>query len=353
VAAEVPLVSVVTPVYNGGKYLAECMQSVLDQTYERWEYVVCDNQSTDDSLALAREFEARDKRIRVVAPPDFVGAIQNFNRAIREISPESVYTKVVCADDCLFPECLARMVALAEKHPSVGLVSAYCRWGDKVAHKLLPERIEIMPGEEICRLQLGGAEEVFGSPTSTLVRSDLVRARDPFYREAFFHADTEVCFHLLQEADFGFVHEVLTFTRLHPEAISSFTDRVGSWTPERLEMLLTYGPKCLPRDEYERTLRKQLRSYGSMLARKAVRLRFVSDPGMRAYHAEALRRLAVALASDDSPTRTERGAGAAARLGARVLGARGDFPDGGDARWIGSSGGSGTTPNGSRFDRRH
>ena len=45
-----PLVSVVTPVYNGDKYLADCVESVLKQTYQNWEYVIVNNCSTDRTL---------------------------------------------------------------------------------------------------------------------------------------------------------------------------------------------------------------------------------------------------------------------------------------------------------------
>ena len=51
-----PLVSVVTPVYNGAEYLVECIESVVNQTYANWEYVIVDNCSTDDTLAIARRY---------------------------------------------------------------------------------------------------------------------------------------------------------------------------------------------------------------------------------------------------------------------------------------------------------
>ena len=59
-----PFVSVVTPVYNGSPYFDECIRSVLDQTYDNWEYVVVDNCSTDGTLDLAHEYARQDRRVR-------------------------------------------------------------------------------------------------------------------------------------------------------------------------------------------------------------------------------------------------------------------------------------------------
>src|SRR3974377_1559809 len=96
-----PLVSVLTPVYNGAEFLAECIESVLAQTYTSWDYTIIDNCSSDESLAVAQSYAARDHRIRVVRNERFLPIIQNHNNAIRQISPASKYCKFVFADDWL------------------------------------------------------------------------------------------------------------------------------------------------------------------------------------------------------------------------------------------------------------
>ncbi|MGE4055219.1 MAG: glycosyltransferase family 2 protein, partial [Vicinamibacterales bacterium] len=120
-----PLVSVVTPVYNGERYLVECIESVLKQTHANWEYIVNDNCSTDGTAAIVKQYAALDGRIRYYRNEQFVRAIPNHNIALSLISRESRYCKVLQADDWLYPECLDRMVALAEANPSVGVVIAY------------------------------------------------------------------------------------------------------------------------------------------------------------------------------------------------------------------------------------
>src|ERR1700745_1608598 len=133
-----PLVSVVTPVYNGGHYLAECVESVLAQTYQNWECTIVNNCSTDGTLKIAQYYAARDPRIRIHNNQKFLNAVANHNHALRQISPESKYCKVVFGDDWLFPECVERMVALAEANPSVGIVGAYGLQGSTVMWTGLP-----------------------------------------------------------------------------------------------------------------------------------------------------------------------------------------------------------------------
>ncbi len=98
-----PLVSVVTPVYNGEKYLVECIESVLAQSYRNWEYVIINNCSTDGTLAIAEGYMQRDTRIRIVNNQEFLPQIANWNHALRQISPQSQFCKIVHADDLALP----------------------------------------------------------------------------------------------------------------------------------------------------------------------------------------------------------------------------------------------------------
>jgi glycosyltransferase involved in cell wall biosynthesis len=273
--ADQPLVSMITPVYNGEDFLAECIESVVAQTYQNWDYTIVNNRSTDRTLEIAKSYAAKDSRIRIHDNRDFLPIIQNHNHSIRQISPESKYCKVVLADDWLFPECLMKMVALAEAHPSVGLVGAYGLHGDGV-HVLwrgLPFPKTVVTGREVSRLRLLKGRYVFGAPTATLVRSDFVRKEKNFYDESNVHADSTVCFRILQESDFGFVHQLLTFTRIQGESNTTFSERMNSIQLSFLTELIQYGPACLDKKEYEDRLEVRLREYYQVLAEGLLQMR--------------------------------------------------------------------------------
>src|SRR5690554_7710345 len=111
-----PKVSVVTPVFNGERFLAEAIESVRAQTYTDWEYVIADNCSTDRTIEIAERYAALDPRIRVYRAQSFLPIIANWNRALRQIAPGTLYCKVLHADDRLFAECLSRMVEVLERN---------------------------------------------------------------------------------------------------------------------------------------------------------------------------------------------------------------------------------------------
>jgi glycosyltransferase involved in cell wall biosynthesis len=268
-----PVVSIVTPAYNEEKHLAECIESVLAQTYSNWDYTIVNNCSTDGTLAIALKYAAENPRIRVISNKTLVPAIANFNIALRQISPASKYTKIVLADDELFPECLERMVAVMEKHPSVGIVGAYGLKDPEVLWAGLPYSGSLFSGREVCRRRLLGGPYVFGSQTSVLYRSDLVRSHDPFYDESSTQPDSDVCFELLKGCDFGFVHQVLTISPERGESLLAAARELNTAAPDTLSQLVAFGPYYLTPREYEDTLRLTLSKYYHFLAGSFLRRR--------------------------------------------------------------------------------
>lgn len=261
-----PQVSVVTPVYNGAKYLRQCIESVLAQTYSHWEYLIVDNCSTDQSLSIAREYERKDPRIRVHGNAQHLPMLHNFNSALRKISTDAKYCKIVHADDWLMPECLERMIGLAEENPSVTIVGSYRLEENRVTLDGLPYPSHVISGKQICRATLLGDLYVFGAPSNLLLRSDVIRRRTEFYGTEGLHADTETCYELLRDSDFGFVHQVLTFTRRHNEAATAFSRRVNTYLASDVACLVKYGRFFLSDTEYQRRLHQLMASYYGFLA---------------------------------------------------------------------------------------
>jgi len=262
-----PLVSIVTPAYNEEKYIAECVESVLAQSYSNWEYTIINNCSDDGTLAVAQKYAAADPRIRIISNGTLLPAVANFNHALRQISSSSRYCKMVLADDWMFPECLERMVAVMEKHPSMGIVGAYGLKGEVVLWQGLPYPSDVVTGREICRQRLLGGPYVFGSPTSVLFRADLVRARDPFFNESNLHAaDSEVCFELLNGSDFGFVHQILTFSRERKVSLLQASRELNASAADILHEIIAYGPHYLTPDEVSQCRDATLSKYYDFLA---------------------------------------------------------------------------------------
>ena len=265
--------TVVTPVYNGEKYLAECIESVLAQTYQYLEYIIVNNCSTDRSPEIIKYYAEKDNRIRLHNNKELISAAENHHTGFRQMSQKSKYCKVVHADDWLFPECIEKMVNLAEANTSVGIIGSYRLDGIWVNLDGLPYPSHVLSGREICRASLLGGPYVFGSPTSLLIRSDIVRNRDLFYDEARFpfFSDTAVCYEILQEWDFGFVHQVLTFTRRHNETQTTRARRLD--IINHLILLKEYGRLYLGQGEYERCFQARLQSYYSYLGNKLPKTR--------------------------------------------------------------------------------
>lgn len=273
-AKQQPLVTVFTPVYDGERFLAACIESVLKQTYSNFEYVIVNNCSKDRTLEIAREYAAKDSRIRVHDNDQFLGVIDNHNMAFSLMSPQASYGKMVSADDWIFPTCIERLVALAEANPSVGIVGCYQLSGDVVRWQGFTHPKSVFTGKEIGRRFLrqeqifmhGQAILGFGSPSSLLYRADLVRSTPAFYPNPSPHSDTSACFDQLRKCDFGFVYDVLSFEQTHTATQSYTSAGMNRYSSATLSDLIHYGSYYLDKDELHDRINETLDGYHRFLA---------------------------------------------------------------------------------------
>src|SRR5687768_3440900 len=242
-------VTVLTPVYNGGEYLRECIESVLRQTFEDWNYIIVNNRSTDESLEIAQSYARIDARISVVTNDVFLSMPSNFNRAFSLVPAASKYVKVVCSDDWMMPTCLEELVGYAEEHRTVGIVGCHQQSDTHVRWQDLPPDVDFLPGREACRLALMKRLQIFGAPTAFLFRASMIR-EGPFFPNERPYSDTSACYEKLDHWDFGVVHKLLTVERVHSGQITSKISEVSAGDIAYLETLMTYGPRYLNQEEF-------------------------------------------------------------------------------------------------------
>src|SRR6516164_5220311 len=269
-----PLVSVVTPFYNTAPYLAQCIESVLAQTYPHFEYILMDNCSTDGSAEIAETYARRDSRIRLIRCSEFLSQLANYNRALTQISDESEYCKIVQADDWIFPKCLQSMVRAFKQSESIGLVSSYWLSGNDLLGSGFPLQTPMLTGKEAVRGFLLADIPPFGSQTQVMYRSSVVRRNKTFFNVSFPFADILKCIEILEHWDYGFVYQVLSFTRKDNESIlHEVLLPLAAYPLALYAMAQRYAPVFMGAGEVASTIAKYKLQYYRALARSALRLK--------------------------------------------------------------------------------
>lgn len=108
------LVSIITPTYNCGRFIAETIQSVLAQTYTDWEMIIVDDCSTDDTASVVNEYASKDKRIKYLCNEHNSGAALTRNYALREA--QGRWIAFLDSDDLWLPQKLERQIAFMQQH---------------------------------------------------------------------------------------------------------------------------------------------------------------------------------------------------------------------------------------------
>jgi len=120
-----PLVSVIMPNYNNEKYLAEAIESILNQTYKNFEFVILDDCSTDNSWNIIQNYAKKDNRIKAFRNKKNLKIVKTRNKGFELMSPTSKYIAIFDSDDVSMPERLEKQIAFLEKNPDYGLIGTH------------------------------------------------------------------------------------------------------------------------------------------------------------------------------------------------------------------------------------
>ena len=212
-----PRVSVCIPTYNTARYLAEAIESVLQQEFNDYELVICDNASTDETPEICGRYE----RIRYVRFDEFVGQAGNWNRCLELGTGE--YVVLLHADDVLQPSFLKRAVAALENNPSAGLVHCSVEHIDQSGTPLYLQKLydedRIEPGEALFeRLLLEGCVV---NPAGVMVRRNVYDDVGRFTEEIVWGVDWHMWMRVALHSQVAYLADTLAQYRHHPQSGTS------------------------------------------------------------------------------------------------------------------------------------
>lgn len=252
-----PLVSILIPAYNAQAWIAQAIESALDQTYGNLEIVVGDNASTDETVEAARSFA--DPRIRVHESPVNLGLVGNHN-LLASVS-NGTYLKYLHADDALFPDCVAGLVEVAAGDDAVGIVFAPRRvvatgadadtWIAEFGrpHERFRGLQQVNDGRTLAwQLLDAGFENWIGEPSSVLVTRRALGTVGLFNPRLKQISDLELWLRIALRFRVGFVDRPLSSYRHHDLSESAASAVTGEdwleplWLAESLAVAGSGGP---------------------------------------------------------------------------------------------------------------
>ena len=118
-----PLVSVIMPAYNAEKYIGEAIESILNQTFTDYEFIILDDASTDSTWEIIQNYAKQDARILPVKNEKNLYIAENRNKGLS--LAKGKYIVWQDADDISLPTRIEKQVTLMENNPSVGICGAY------------------------------------------------------------------------------------------------------------------------------------------------------------------------------------------------------------------------------------
>ena len=255
-----PVVSVIMTVYNGEKYLAEAIESILSQTFADFELLIVDDGSTDGSAHKIQAFAERDERVRFVQLERNMGMADARNNGIAAAAGE--YIAIMDCDDVSLPERLERQVAFFRANPDIGGIGAAAR---VMNHDLTTQLYSFESHQQHALITLEMFLSYMFKHSTVMFRRDFLTTVGGYERGRRICDDLELWPRLLRETGIRFaaLPDCLLLYRRHEQAKFS-QEHDGDHPEERkvkrsnLERLWGEAPEATLDRFYLLALRKKL-----------------------------------------------------------------------------------------------
>lgn len=212
----IPKVSVIMSVYNGARYLQAAIDSILQQTFNEFEFIIVNDASTDNSLAIICEYAKSDRRIRLVENEENIGLTRSLNKGLG--IAQGKYIARQDADDVSLPERFEKQVATFEKHPDVVLVS--CDMDVIDGHSNFVRR-DVRSAESMWVKWLLIFYNHIGGHSQVMFRRETALQLGGYANDFRYSQDYEFWCRLSTAGDIVILPDVLHNQRLHNQRITS------------------------------------------------------------------------------------------------------------------------------------
>lgn len=213
IESSIPRVSIGLAVYNGEKYVAEAIESILAQTYTDFELIISDNASTDNTAAICQQFSARDSRIRYHRNTTNIGGANNENLTFK--LARGKYFRWAAHDDVCHPQLLEKCVKVLDENLDVVLCyTTIVQINDRGTQVgVISRNNGKAPNPYVRFRKIAGAHD-FLEETYGLIRSDVMRRTR--LQQNYTASDRTLMCELALYGRFHVVEEPLFFKRFHP-----------------------------------------------------------------------------------------------------------------------------------------
>ncbi len=280
-----PIISVCVPVYNGEKYLKECLDSCISQTFTNYEIIICDDRSTDGSISICEEYTAKHKQIKFFKNEKNLGLLGNWKKCVELAS--GTWIKFLFQDDVMNSNCLEEFAKNIDAEVELivckrnFLLESTATEDTKDYYEREVRTLENtenylsndFSAETISKIASEHPSLNFiGEPSLVMFRKDSLLKVGGFDNELKQICDLEFLLRLASVFGLRYIPQQLCTFRIHSSSTTVKNVNSNNYYNDNIEALL-YGLKLLTKPEFK-NFRSHIGSNGITKLRLFVKYRF-------------------------------------------------------------------------------